>query len=87
MVELSLGMVVRTGRNWERMRDFVENFSPSRWENPVLVVIPESYKSPHDEGEIPFDYVSDNVVAVPYSNWGYGTNYAGLVNRNRRRFT
>lgn len=41
IVELSLGMIVKTGRNFERLRDEVEEYTPSRWDNPVLIVILE----------------------------------------------
>lgn len=86
IVELATGMVIRTGRDFEKLRRKVEEHQPSRWDNPVLVVIPEGYRPLREEGEIPPGYVSDHVVAVPTSGWGYGAKYVHLVNRNRRRF-
>lgn len=86
VVELTTDTVTKTGRNWKRMRDEVEDSSPSRWDNPVLVVLPDRYQRSYNEGEIPEEYIRDNVVAVPHSEWGYGTNYEALVNPNRRRF-
>jgi len=86
VVELSLGMVVKTGRNFERLREEIENSVPSRWDNPILIVIPDGYRPPREEGEIPYEYIEQNVVAVPISGWGYGAEYAGFINNNRRKF-
>lgn len=68
VVELSLGMVVRTGRNFVRMRDEIENTEPSRWDNPILIVIPADFDSTHEEGEVGvLEPLENRVVAVPFS--------------------
>lgn len=94
IVELSLGMVIKTGSSFQRMRREVESHSPSRWDNPVLVVLPKGFRFRQEEGDFG-DFIykhygekdEDNwVVAVPQSGWGYGARYAEKVNINRRKF-
>lgn len=87
VVELSSGIMIRTGRDFEKMKREVESSSPSRWDNPVLIVIPDKYRPTHEEGEVySLGELENLVVAVPESGWGYGAEYMSVVNRNRRKF-
>ena len=88
IVELSLGMVTETGRDFKRLAKKVERANPSRWYNPILIVIPDDFRRTHEEGEINFmdAAVEDVVVAVPESTWGYGAEYAPHVKGNREFF-
>lgn len=89
IVELSLGMIVKTGKDFGELKEEVESTTPSRWDNPVLIVIPRGFEGTHEEEEtrrLPGGDVDNWVVAVPMSGGGYGAGYFGLVNSNRKRF-
>ena len=89
VVELAYGIVVDMGDDWCVMSSEVENAEVSRWSNLVLMVVPDDYEPDHEEGEIYRDfgkYLGHRVVAVPQCGWGYGAEYVGQVNRNRKKF-
>jgi len=87
IVELSLGMIEETSRNWSWAHKRVERAQVSRWYNPVLIVIPDDYKVTHEEGEVDLlGPIEELVVAVPDTGMGYGAQYVDEVNENRERF-
>jgi len=87
IAELAYGMVVKTSRNFERLRREVEGAEPERWFNPILVVLPSWFRSEQEEGEIhQLQPLEDWVVAIPKSGWGYGAEFIGYINANRRKF-
>jgi len=87
---------------YHKLRKEIEGYSPARYDNPVLVVLPPNIKSGRSGAyltefgnrrkEYSHTYhgfpggIGKWVVAVPQSGWGAGEEYAHLVNRNRKRF-
>jgi len=88
-VELAHGIVNDSFLEFERGKEKVERARPSRWYNPALIAIDkELYRDFEHTGESEIDQfgeIEKFVVAVPDSDWGYGTKYKGVVKENRLR--